>query len=88
MALHRVCSLTNVYIEYQVKCRPSHKNNLASRSQIKQDVRGPPWRSSGENVVLPPQVVQVQALVGELRSHRLHGVAKKFRKRNISVYLL
>ena len=64
------------------------KNNLASRSQIKQYVGGHPWRSSGEDVVLPLQVVQVQALVGELRSHRLHGVAKKFKKRNISGYLL
>ena len=39
--------------------------------------RGLPWRSSGQDSALPLQGAQVQALVGELRSCMLCGMAKK-----------
>ena len=41
---------------------------------------GVPWRSSGGDSVLSPQRAWVQSLVGELRSHKTHGVAEKEKK--------
>ena len=38
---------------------------------------GSPWRSSGQESVLPLQGAWVQSLVRELRSRMLHGMAKK-----------
>ena len=36
-----------------------------------------PWWSSGEDSVLPMQGMRVQSLVGKLRSHMLHSLAKQ-----------
>ena len=41
---------------------------------------GVPWRSTGRDSVLSPQRAWVQSLVGELRSHKTHGVAEKKKK--------
>ena len=38
--------------------------------------QGLPWCSNGSNSKLPIQGAQFQSLVGELRSHMPHGVAK------------
>ena len=45
---------------------------------IRRDMRGLPWQSSSQDSVLPKQGVQVWSLVGELRSHTLCSLAKKF----------
>ena len=39
--------------------------------------QGPPWWSSSCNSELPLQGVQVRSLIGDLRSHMLHGRARK-----------
>ena len=39
--------------------------------------QGLPWGSSGEDPALPPQEAWAWSLVRELRSHMLHGMAKK-----------
>ena len=45
-----------------------------------------PWRSSGEDLALSLTRARVQSLVGELRSHKLHGVAKKKKKERKLLY--
>ena len=43
--------------------------------------QGLPWGSSGEDPALPPQEAWAWSLVRELRSHMLHGMAKKKKKK-------
>ena len=42
-----------------------------------------PWWSSGEDSVLPVQGMRVQSLVGKLRSHMLHSLAKQTKTKKI-----
>ena len=42
-----------------------------------------PWWSSGEDSVLPMQGMRVQSLVGKLRSHMLHSLAKQTKTNKI-----
>ena len=44
---------------------------------------GLPWRFSGEDHALPLQGVQIQSLIGKLRSHISCGKAEKIKIRKI-----
>ena len=63
---------------------PGTWTELADCSYLKQQILGLPCWSSGQVFVLSMQEVWFRSLVGEPRSHMLHGTAKKkiFNKKN------